>query len=119
MRVRKRLRDFNDLAPTLLRAKVNRRANCRRAHVVRFLHGPKHDLVKFVGICQQLIVIDLHQERNFVRIFPRHSSQNAKSGSHRVTAALDCKSDDVFGVKVIWVFRETRACRMFDALVHR
>jgi hypothetical protein len=64
-------------------------------------------------------VVDLHQEGNLVRVFPRHRPQDSIGRGHRITAALDGQPHDVFRVKIVRVFRETRSAGMLDALVHR
>jgi hypothetical protein len=64
-------------------------------------------------------MIDLHHERNFVRILASSHAEHAESGRYRITAAFKGKLYDIFRVKIIWVLREARTCRMFNALIHR
>ena len=96
-----------------------RRADGCRAHVPRLLYRPEHDLVVLVGIRQQFIVVDLHDERNPVRIFTRHRPQHTERRGYRVAAAFDGEFDDLGRVEIIRVLGERRARRVLDALVYR
>ena len=119
VRKSERLRDLNDLAMRIIGSKINRRADCGRTHIVRFLDRAKQDLLKTVWIGHQLVMIDLYNERNLVRILARHHTQHAERGCDCIASAFDGKLDNVFGVEVIGVLRKARAARMFDALIHR
>ena len=103
------LRDLDDFAMRIVRAEIDGRADRRRAHIVRFLDRPKQNLLETVGIGQQFVVIDLHDERNLMRVLARHHPQRAKRGGDRVAPALDGQLDNVFGIEVIGVFGETGA----------
>src|SRR6201987_867484 len=111
--------DFDDLAVGLIGAKINCGANGGSSHVIGFLNRAEEDLVKLVGIRQQLVVIDFRNKRNLVRIFARNRSKHAKGGRHSVAPSLDRELHDVFTVKVIGILCEAGARRMLDALVHR
>ena len=43
----------------------------------------------------QLVVVHLHDERDLVRVLPRHRAEHAERRGHRVAAALDRELDDV------------------------
>ena len=103
----------------IIRAEINRRADCRRAHIVRFLDRAKQDLLEAIWISQQFIMIDLYDERNFMRVLARHNAQHTKRGCDCIASAFDGELDNVFGIEVIGVFREACAARMLDALIHR
>jgi hypothetical protein len=111
--------DLDDLAVGLIGAKINCGANGGSSHVIGFLNRAEEDLVKLVGIRQQLVVIDFRNKRNLVRILARNRSKHAKGGRHSVATSLDRKLHDVFTVKVIGILCEAGARRMLDALVHR
>ena len=119
VRLGKGLADFGYLSRRFVGAKIDRRANRHRAQVVCFLHSAKQNLVKLIRQRQQLVVIDLHDERNLVRILPRDGAQHAKGRSHCVAAAFDRQLHDVFRIEVLRVRRKRSAGRMLDALVDR
>src|SRR5205085_10480753 len=102
----------------LVRTKINGRADGNRAHVVCFLDSPEEHLVKPVRQRQQLVVIDLHDEGNLVRVLARDGTQHSKSGRDSVAAAFDRELDNVFRVEVFGVGSKRSAGRMFDALVY-
>jgi hypothetical protein len=118
MRMRKTLRHLDQLPVALVRTEIDRRAHSGRAHVVSFLDRAKQDLVKLVRVCQQLIVIDLHDKGNVVRVLASHYAQHSKRGRHRIAAAFHRELHDVFGVEVLRVFSEACARGVLDALVH-
>ncbi len=60
------------LTVRLLGAEVDGRPNRDRAHLPRFLNGPEEDLVVVVGVGEQLVVVDLADERDLVRVAARH-----------------------------------------------
>ncbi len=110
---------FDDLPRGFVRAEINRRAHRCGAHVPRLLDLREINLIKTVRHCHQFVVVQLHDERDFVRVFARHDAQHAERGSDGVAAAFDGQLHDVFRVKIIRVLREARAGGMFDALIHR
>src|SRR5467141_2465133 len=66
---------------------------------------------------QQLIVIDLYDERDLVGVLARDGAEHTEGGSHRAAAAVDGQLDDVPAIKVIGILGETRAAGVLDALV--
>src|SRR5262249_6229617 len=88
-----------------------------RAHVESLLDAAEHHLVEFVRISEELVVVELDDEGNFVRVFARARTEHAERRSHGVASALDRQLDDVCGIEVDRILRETRAGRMLDALV--
>ena len=115
----KGLRDLDQLPVGIIRPKIDRRADCRRTHVIGLFHRAKQNLFKVIRIRQQLIMIDLHQKRDFVRVLTRHHAEHPKRGGNRIASAFDGKLDNVFRIKVIRVFCKACAAGMFDTLVHR
>src|SRR6266446_7422820 len=113
------LTDFHDLAAALIGAEINGGANCGGAEVISLLHGAEENLIGFVRKRQQLVMIDLHDERDFVSVLARDGTEHAKGGSHGVAAAFDGQLDDVPAVEVIGILGEARAAGMLDALVDR
>ena len=113
------LRHLDDLAPGFGRAEVDGGADRHRAHVARLLDAGKKDLVELVGVGQELVVVELEQERNLVRVLARAGAQHAEGRGHRVAATLDGQLDDVFGVEVQRIFCERGAGAVLDALVDR
>jgi hypothetical protein len=86
---------------------------------VRALHGAEHDLVVPVGIGQQLVVVELDDEGEAVRVLARHRAERADRRGDGVAAALDREADEVVGVEVHRVGREARRARVLDPLVDR
>ena len=101
--------DFGNLSRRFVRAKIDCGADRDRAHVVRLLHRAKHHLIKLVRQRQQLVVIDLYDEGNLVRILARDRAQHAKSRSNGVAAAFDRQLDDVFRIEILRVGSERSA----------
>ena len=62
--------------------------------VPRLLDRAEHDLVELVRIGQQLVVVDLDDERDLVRPVPRHRAEHAEGRGDRVAPALDGELDD-------------------------
>ena len=101
-----------------VRPEVDRGAHRDRAHVRRLLDAPEQDLVELVRVGEELVVVDLHDERDLVGVLARHRAQHAEGRGDRVAAALDGQLHDVLGVEVGGVLRERGARRVLDALVH-
>ena len=62
------LGDLLDLAGGLVGAEVDRGADAGRAEVVGLLDRAEHDLVELVRVRQQLVVVELHDERDAVGV---------------------------------------------------
>ena len=118
MREREGVGDLYELAARLVGAEVDGRADGRRAEVVRLLDRAEEYLVELVRVGQKLVVIDLDDEGNPVRVLARDRAEDAEGRGDGVAAALDGEFDDVFGVEVERVGRERSAGRVFDALVY-
>ena len=89
------------------------------AHVEGLLDAREPDLIEAVRIGDELVVIELEDERNLVRVLPRAHAEHAERGGHRVAPAFEAKLDDVLGIEIERVRRKRRARGMLDALVHR
>ena len=89
----------------------------RRLQVVRFLDGSKQHLIELVRQRQQLVVIDLYDERNLVRVFAADDAEYAERRGDCVAPAFDREFHDVFRIEVLRVRRERSARGVFDALV--
>src|SRR5205823_1091077 len=79
----------------------------------------EHDLVKFIWVAQEFVVIELHEKRNLVSIFSRARAQHTERRSDGVASAIDRQLDDVFRVEVRRIGRERRAGRVLDTLIDR
>ncbi len=110
-------RDLDDLAVALLRAEVDRRADGRRAQLVGPLRRGEHRLVVLGRVREQLVVVQLDDERELVRPLAADRAHHADRRRERVAAALDGELDQVLGVEVDRVGRERRRSRVLDALV--
>src|SRR5690606_13665298 len=69
--------DLLELARGRLAAEVDRRADGHAAHVERLLDPREHHLVVLVGVGEELVVVDLEDERDLVRVLPRDGPQHA------------------------------------------
>jgi hypothetical protein len=76
-------------------------------------------LIELVGIGQQLVVVELDDVGDPVRVLARGRRQHADRGRDRVAAALDRQLDDVRRVEVGGVGGEAGARRVLDPLVDR
>src|ERR1035437_9883813 len=110
--------DLLELPGRLLGAEVDGGAHRDRPQVPGLLDGAVHHLVELVGVGQQLVVVELDDEGDLVRPLPRHRTQHAEGGGHRVAAALDGQLDDLPAVEVDGVGGERSARGVLDALVH-
>ena len=119
MRMGKGLADFHDLPRALVGTEINRCSHRGSPHVVGLPHGPEEHLVKAVRIRQQLVVIDLHDKRDLVRVLARHGPKHAEGRSNRVASAFDGQLHDILAVEVFGVFCKACSRRVLDALVHR
>src|SRR5688572_32924639 len=89
MRPGEGLADLFDLAGRLIRAEVDRRPDTGGTEVIGLLYRAEHHLVELVGECQELVVVELDDERDAVRIAPRHHAEHAEGRRDCVAAALD------------------------------
>ena len=65
------LGDFHKLPAAFLRAEIACRSDRHGAHVPRLLDGAEHHLVIGIGIGEELVVVYLYDEGDFMRIFAR------------------------------------------------
>ncbi len=119
MRALKRGRNFFNLAARLFGAEINRRPDRHRAHIEGLFDARIQRLVVLRRVAQGFVMVNLHQERNAVRVAARHRRQHAVGGGHAVAARFNRQLDNVFRVEIHRVRGKRRARRMLDALVHR
>ena len=119
MRLRERARHLLDLTIGTVGTEVDRRAHRDCADVPGLLDSAEHDLVELVRVGQQLVVVELDDERNSVRPVPRERAEHAERRRHRVAPTFDSELHDLPGVEVLRVGSERRARRVLDALVDR
>src|SRR6202011_2733876 len=112
-------RDLLDLPVRLCRPEVNRGTERDRPELPGFFYGPEANLIVFIGIREQLVVIDLADEGDLVGVLARDRTEHAERRRHRVAAALDRQLDDLLAVEVRRVRGEGRPGRVLDALVDR
>jgi hypothetical protein len=113
------LGDLNNLACALFRAEVNRGAYGRRAHVEGFFHGPEEHLVGLVRVRQELVVIDLDEERYLVCILSSDDAEYAVGTGNRVAATFEGEFDDALRVEIRGVLGEACTAGVLDALIYR
>jgi len=109
---------FDDLPIGLVRTEINGCADGGRAHVPGFLHSPEKNLIEFVGKGEQFVVVELHDEGNFVRIFVSDRAKNSEGRGDRVAFAFDGELDDVFRVEIVRILGEAGSRRVLDALIN-
>ena len=68
---------------------------------------------------QQLIVVDLDDERNAVGVLARHGTENPQRRGDRVALTLEGELDDVAWIEIHRIWCKRSAGRMLDALIHR
>ena len=71
-----------------------------------------------IGVGEQFVVVDLHDEGNLVRIAARHGAQHAESRCYGVAAALKSEKEDIFRIEIVGIRSERSPGRMLDALIH-
>ena len=118
VRIVERLGYLHELAAALLRPEIDRSPHGGGAHVPGIAHGAEHHLVIGVGVGEQLVVVELDDERYLVCISACHGAQHAEGRSHGVTAALDGQPDDILRVEIGRVRGERRPGGVFDALIY-
>lgn len=119
VRAMKGLAHLDDLPSALLASKINGRADGDRSHVPGLVNMREHDLIELVRICEQLVVIELHDKRNLGRELFRARTQNTQSRSHRIASALDRQTDDVDRIEIDRIPGKARAGAVLHALIHR
>ena len=75
-----------------VRAEVDGGADGRRAHVVGCFDRAEQNLVELVGVGEQLVVVDLHEERDLVGVLAGDRAEHAEGGGDGVAAALDARA---------------------------
>ena len=93
-------RDLADLAVRLGGAEVDGGAEGDRTQLPRLPHGTESDLVVLVGIGEQLVVVELADEGDAVRVFAGHRAEHPEGRDHGIAAALDGQLHDLFAVEV-------------------
>ncbi len=112
-------RDLFYLTTRLFRAEIDRRAHGHRPHIERLLNAGVEGLVVLGGVAQRFVMVELHQERNTMRVTARHRGQHAVGRRHAVTAGFDRQLDDILRIKVQRVGGEGGPRRVLHALVDR
>ena len=111
--------DLDDLAGGVLAAEVDGRPDGGRTHVVGLLDGAEEDLLVLIGVGEELVVVELHEEGDLVGVLAGHAAENAEGGGHGIAAALDGELHDVLGIEVDGIGGKAGARRVLDALVDR
>ena len=105
------------LAHPLVGPEVDRRAHRHRPQLPCLLDAREHDLVVAVGIGEQLVVVELDQERDPVGVPAGHRTQHTQRGGHSVAPALHGEFADAAGIEVDRIGGEGSSGRVLDALV--
>src|SRR5690606_12613289 len=66
---------------------------------------------------EQFVVVELDEKGYFVRPLAAARAQDANGRRDGVAASFVCQLDDLFGIEVVRVWRETRARGVLDPLV--
>ena len=115
----KGLSHLGDLPRRIVAAKIYRSTDRDRTHISCLLDRAKHHLIELIRIRQKLVMIDLYDERNLMRVFTRDHSEHAIGRGNSVTTALDGELDDVLRIEIHGVRRERCSGRVLDALIDR
>ena len=118
MGVGESLGDLDDLAVGVVGAEVNGGTNRSRSHVMGGFDFSEENFLKGVRVGKEFVVIDFYKERNLVRVFAGHRTENAEGRADGVATAFDREFHDILGIEVGGVFGEAGSRRVFDALVH-
>ncbi len=110
---------LDDLARRFLGTEVDRGADRDCTHLPGLLDAAEHDLVVLGGIGEELVVIELDDKGNLVRILARYRTERPEGGNHGVAAAGDGELDDVLRVEVDRIGGKRSAGRVLDTLVDR
>ena len=120
MRLLEHLGHFLHLPLRLLRSEVDRRADADRAHVERLPDAREPDLIEGVRVGEELVVVQLQQERDLVRVLRRATVPSTPSVDATALQPPSIASFTMFsGSKLRRVGRERRARRVLDALIDR
>ncbi len=115
----KRLGDLDDLAVRFGGAEVDGGPHAGCPQIVRLLDRAEHDLVVGRRVGQQLVVVDLHDERDPVSESSRHHGKNPEGRGDPVAATRDGEFNDLRRVEIGRVGGKRRGSRVLDALVDR
>ena len=113
------LRDLLDLPAALGGPVVDGGADGHGAHVEGLLDRREQGLVVDRRVGEQLVVVDLEDERDLVRVLARDRVQHPHGRGHGVAPALDREPHDVFRVEVDRGRCEGGARGVLDPLVDR
>ena len=92
-----------DLPGAFFASEVNGGTNCSCTHIPCLAHTSKGDLVIFIRIGKELVMVDLYYKRNFMCILAGVECKAAKSRGNSITAGFYGQFNDVFGIKIILV----------------
>ena len=110
--------DFDDLAGGVIAAEIDGGSDGDGPHFPGLFDLTEHDLVEFVGVGHEFVVVDLDDEGDAVGVFAGDGPEDAEGGGDGVAAAFDGEFDDVFGIEVGGIFGKGGTGAMFDALVY-
>jgi hypothetical protein len=119
VRLLERLGDLEQLAARLRCAPVHRSADAGRAHLEGGFDAAVHGLVVEIGVRQELVVVQLADERDAMSPAPRAHRQHAERRGHPVAAPLEAELDDVLRIEHGRVGRERGRGGVLDPLIDR
>jgi hypothetical protein len=108
-----------DLVDRTFGPEVDGRPHAHGAEVEGLLDRGEHLLVVGVGVAQEVVVVELHDEGDSVDIAPRDDAEAPDRRRHRVAVARQRQLDNIGRVEVLGVRSEARRRRVLDALVDR
>jgi uncharacterized protein len=118
VRIFKSFGNFHDLPAGFFGAEIDRRAHGCRAHVVCLVNAREQNLIRFVRVRQQFVMIDLQDKWNAVGVFPRDGTKNSERTRDRIASAVEGKLYNVFRIEINRIRRKGSRGRMLDALIH-
>src|SRR5688572_19802971 len=90
---------FLYLPGRFLGAEINSCSYCHCTHIKSTLDRTEHNLVELIGVAEKFIVVDFHDERNFVSIHSGDSTKHAKCRGYGIAVAFDSQLNDIFRIK--------------------
>jgi hypothetical protein len=72
-----------------------------------------------IRIGEEFVVVDLHQEWDFVGILTGHGTEDTEGGGNGVAATLDGELYDVLGIEIERILGKAGSGRVLDPLIDR
>ncbi len=111
--------NFLDLPIAFRRTEIDGGTHRHRSHVKGLINGCKQDLVVFIWIGEQFVMVEFQNKRDLVGVFSGNRAQDAQCGCNRIASGFQSQFNDVFRVEIDGVRSKGGAGRVFNTLIHR